>query len=328
LELPSAHDAGRAAADRLEFLRDVLEGLSRLPKSIPSRHFYDAEGSRIFEEIMRMPGYYPTRRETEILTRYGRDILDGMGGVPFHLVDLGAGDAAKTRILLERFHRSGSLLSYLPVDISGDALERMSGGLRRDLAGLEVHPLAEDYSGALDRLRAAGIGPKLVLFLGSTIGNFDRREAVGFMKGVRASLAPGDGFLAGFDLRKEPRTILRAYDDETGVTARFNLNLLARINRELEADFEPRAFLHHAAYDPADGVARSYLVSRKGQAVRIRMAGVTVRFDPWESIHTEDSFKYSPGEILALAKASGFAEIARYRDSEESFQDSLWTPSS
>jgi dimethylhistidine N-methyltransferase len=326
LEVPSRHDAGRAAAERLEFLRDVLEGLSRRPKSIPSRHFYDAEGSRIFEEIMRMPGYYPTLREAEILARYKPDILDAMGGGPFHLVDLGAGDAAKTRILLEHFHRCGSLHSYLPVDISGDALDRMAGTLRRDLIGLEVQPLVEEYFPALERLRAAGIGPKLVLFLGSTIGNFDRSEAMGFLKGVRESLSPGDGFLVGFDLRKEPRAILRAYDDEAGITARFNLNLLERMNRELEADFDPGSFLHHAAYDPVEGVARSYLVSRRGQAISIRMAGVTVRFDPWESIHTENAFKYSPGEILELAKASGFREVASHRDAEESFQDSFWAP--
>jgi uncharacterized SAM-dependent methyltransferase len=143
---------------------------------------------------------------------------------------------------------------------------------------------------------------------------------------VRASLEPGDGLLIGFDLRKEPRAVLRAYDDETGITARFNLNLLARINRELEADFDPHGFLHHAAYDPVDGVARSYLVSRRGQVILIRMAGVSVRFDPWECIHTENAFKYSPEEILGLAKASGFDEAANYRDAEGSFQDSFWTP--
>jgi dimethylhistidine N-methyltransferase len=244
---------------------------------------------------------------------------------PFHLVDLGAGDGAKTRILLEPFHREGCVRSYVPVDISGDSLSRMAESLRREMPGLVVHPLADEYFPALDRLSAAGLGPKLVLFLGSTVGNFDEREAVSFLKGIRSFLEPGDALLIGFDLRKDPGVILRAYDDEGGITARFNLNLLARINRELEADFSPAGFLHHAVYDPEQGVARSYLVSRRDQAVRIRKAGLTFRFEAWESIHTENAFKFSPADIRGLAEASGFLESACFRDREASFQNSFWT---
>src|SRR5690606_22865846 len=238
LIVDDAHqDAGRAAAAGIDFLRDVAEGLSRKPKSLPSSHLYDAAGSRIFEEIMELAAYYPTGCEEEILRANKKSILEAMRDKPFHLVDLGAGNGSKSRILVEHFQRSRALLSYVPVDISGDALDRLAASLRASLPGLSVQPLADEYSPALARLETAALGPKLVLFLGSTIGNFSRREAVSFLKSLRASLAPGDGLLVGFDLCKDPARILRAYDDASGVTARFNLNLLARINRELGGDF-------------------------------------------------------------------------------------------
>lgn len=318
-------DAGRAAADRLEFLRDVAEGLSRRPKALPCRHFYDAEGSLLFERIMRQPEYYPTRCETEILTASKRDILETMGDGHFNLVDLGAGDGAKTRILLDHFHRRGALLSYIPVDISGDALLRMAHTLRQELPGLNVQPLVDEYFPALDRLSAAVTGPKLILFLGSTIGNFEKPDAVSFLKGLQSSMEPGDALLIGFDLRKDPSRILRAYDDDAKVTSRFNLNLLERINRELDADFDPSGFLHHAVYDPDETVARSYLVSRREQKVHVRKAGLTFYFDAWEAIHTENAYKYAPEEIRRLAAASGFLETACFRDKEHWFQDSFWT---
>ncbi|MDB5102857.1 MAG: L-histidine N(alpha)-methyltransferase [Fibrobacteres bacterium] len=318
-------DAGRAAAESMEFLRDVVDGLSRRAKSLSCKHFYDAEGSRLFERIMRMPEYYPTRCETEILRAFRGDILSLMDGLPFNLVDLGAGDAAKTRILLEHFHRRGALLSYVPVDVSGDALARMAASVREELPGLTVHPLADEYFPALDRLNGSVPGRKLVLFLGSTIGNFEKREAAAFLKGLRDSLEPDDALLIGFDLRKEPGRVLRAYDDASGLTARFNLNLLERINRELEADFDPDGFVHHAVYDPEEGVARSYLVSRREQAVRIRKAGLTLVIGAWESIHTENAFKYAPEEIRRLAEAAGFVESAVFQDREGLFQDSFLT---
>lgn len=327
LIVDNAHwDAGRAAAGKLDFLRDVADGLSRKPKSLPSRHLYDDEGSRIFEEIMGLEAYYPSKCEEEILRSNRAAVLEAMGGKPFHLVDLGAGNGSKSRILLEHFHRSGSLLSYVPVDISGEVLDRLASSLRASIPGLSVQPLADEYSPALDRLEAAAIGPKLVLFLGSTVGNFSRREAVSFLKGVRASLAPGDGLLIGFDLCKDPATILRAYDDVSGVTARFNINILARINRELQGDFRLDGFLHHAVYDPEARVARSYLVSARPQTVRLGDTGLSFAFGPWESIHTENSFKYLPEESAGMAEEAGYRETAVFRDPECNFQDAFWKP--
>jgi L-histidine Nalpha-methyltransferase len=191
-----------------------------------------------------------------------------------------------------------------------------------------VQPLADEYSPALDRLEAAAVGPKLVLFLGSTIGNFSRSEAVSFLKGLRASLAPGDGLLIGFDLSKEPAKILKAYDDANGVTARFNLNLLARINRELQGDFRLGEFLHHAVYDPEERVARSYLVSVRRQTVRLGRTGLSFTFEPWESIHTENSFKFQPEETFGIAQAAGFRETAVFQDSAGYFQDVFWARTS
>lgn len=325
LIVENAHwDAGRAAADKMDFLRDVAEGLSCNPKSLPSRHLYDAEGSRIFEEIMGLAVYYPVRCEEEILRANKRAILEAMGSKPFHVVDLGAGNGSKSRILLEYFHRAGALLSYVPVDISGDALDRLSDSLRASIPGLPVQPLADEYFPALDRLEAAAMGPKLVLFLGSTIGNFSLGEAVSFLKSVRASLSPGDGLLIGFDLCKDPAKILKAYDDDTGVTARFNLNLLARINRELQGDFRLEGFHHHAVYDPVEKVARSYLVSARRQIVRLGAAGLAFSFDPWEAIHTENSFKYLSEETRGIAEAAGFREKAVFPDPAGYFLDAFW----
>lgn len=327
LLVDNAHwEAGREAADRMDFLRDVVEGLAMRPKSLPSRHLYDAEGSRLFEEIMGLPEYYPTRCEEEILAKARTSLPKAMGGAAFHLVDLGAGNGAKTRILLEYLHGRNALLSYVPVDISGDPLSRMAASMRDGMPDLSVQPIADEYFPALDRINAAALGPKLVLFLGSTIGNFHRQEAVSFLKGLRAGLNRGDALLIGFDLRKDPERILRAYDDPAGVTARFNLNILSRINRELEGDFDVQAFLHHAVYDPVEGVARSYLVSRRDQTVRLRKAGAVFSFEAWEAIHTENAWKYAPEEIRGLAEASGFSESAQFRDGENRFLDALWMP--
>ena len=319
-----------ACASRLEvrenFLYDVVEGLTRYPKALSSRWFYDEEGSRIFEAIMRLPEYYPTACETRILETRRRDILDAFGGLPFHVVDLGAGNGAKTRILLNYFAKQGCLLGYAPVDVSRGVLDRLVNGLCVDHPGLSITPLVGEYFDALKDWRPIPGGRKLALFLGSNIGNFDRADAVDFLRSLRGTLGQGDGLLIGFDLRKEPARILRAYSDSAGVTARFNLNLLHRINRELGGDFHPEAFRHHALCDPVQGVARSYLVARRSQAVSIGAAGLTVHFRAGESLHTENAFKYSVEETDSMARDSGFTAAAQYLDPTGSFLDSLWLP--
>jgi dimethylhistidine N-methyltransferase len=324
---PAADAAVAAAeAEREAFLRDVSRGLRARPKALSSRFFYDAEGSRLFEAIMGLPEYYLTSCEARILETRSGDILDAFGPEPFHLADLGAGNGAKTRLLLAQGLRSGSLLGYAPVDVSADALAKLASSLAAEHPGLRVDPLEGDYLEALSIHPSDPPGRRLVLFLGSNIGNFPRAPAVGFLRGLRAALGPGDGLLIGCDLRKEPRRILRAYSDSAGVTARFNLNLLERINRELDAGFRTEDFRHVAAYDEEGGEARSYLVSRRRHAVRIGAAGFTACFEEGEAIHTESSFKYSPEEIEAMARESGFAPKAHFRDPTGSFVDSLWFP--
>jgi L-histidine N-alpha-methyltransferase len=306
------------------FLRDVVKGLSSSPKAIPSRYFYDAAGSRIFEEIMALPEYYPTRCEAEILASRKREIFAAMEGDAFHLVDLGAGNGEKTRILLEHFQGQGPLMGYVPVDISGAALRALEADLRGRLPSLRVTPLEEGYLPALERFRPVRPGRKLVLFLGGNIGNFERMEAARFLQDVSDRLDEGDMLLIGFDLRKDAETVKRAYDDPAGVTARFNLNLLERINRELGGEFLPETFRHRPLYDVKKGVARSYVMSLHAQDVRVGMAGRSFSFQEGECIHTEDSYKYSREEIEQLAKIAGYTVVAHFADKPRYFIDSLW----
>lgn len=316
-----------------EFMADVRAGLSATPKRLSCRWFYDAEGSRLFEAIMRLPEYYLTGCEAAILKARRDEILraflrggHGRPGERFQVVDLGAGNGEKTRILLEHFLKQESLASYVPVDVSGEALEGLDRALRRSLPGLTVDPVENDWLSALEDMEPSLSARKLVLFLGSSIGNLNRPEAGEFLSALRARLRPGDGLLIGFDLRKNPQRILRAYSDSAGVTARFNLNLLDRINRELGGDFRLEDFHHRATYDHAFGVARSYLVAQRDLEVRIAAAGLTVRFRRDEAIHTEDSWKYSYSEVGAMARNAGFAVAAHYQDATDSFVDSLWFP--
>lgn len=317
-------EALRKGRERENFLREVAEGLAASPKAISCRWLYDEEGSRIFEEIMGRPEYYPARCEAEILSARKRDILAALDGEPFHLVDLGAGNGAKTQILLEHFAREGSLLSYVPVDISGAALRGLEASLRGRLPSLRVTPLEEAYLPALERFRPIRPGRKLVLFLGGNIGNFDRMEALRFLQDLHDRLDEGDLLLTGFDLRKDPDVIRRAYDDAAGATARFNFNLLGRVNRELGGSFAPEAFKHQPVYDEKKGVARSYLISLHPQDVRVASAGRTFHFEEGESLHTEDAWKYSLDETGRMARIAGYTVEAQFTDKARWFLDCLW----
>jgi dimethylhistidine N-methyltransferase len=331
--------AGTASAEAARFLADVRAGLSARPKRIPCRWLYDAEGSRLFEAIMALPEYYLTRCETRILEIHKDGILEalrasdpgdgaaagGRGGRR-HVVDLGAGNGAKTRILLRHFRERGSLGCYLPVDVCPEPLQALALSLGRGLPGLPVRPLVGDWLEVLDGLDAGFPGPKLALFLGSNIGNHDRRSAIGFLSGLRARLSPRDALLVGFDLRKEPARVLRAYSDTAGVTARFNLNLLDRINRELGGTFRREDFLHRATYEEGPGEARSHLVARRALDATLGVDGFRAAFAAGEAIHTESSYKYSPEEIGSLAREAGFLVAAHFTDPEGAFLDSLWRP--
>jgi len=314
-----------AKEDRADFERSVVAGLTAIPKSLPCRFFYDAEGSRLFEEICDLPEYYPTRAERAILVERAREIVSAIEPGTA-LVEMGSGSAAKTRILLEAFLARDRRLRFVPIDISDAMLRESSVSLLEEFPGLEILAVSAEYEEGLRRIREAVSGPKLVLWLGSNVGNFDRAAAAAFLARARDAMEPRDRFLMGVDLRKDPEILEAAYDDSRGVTARFNKNLLARINRELGGRFDLEAFRHRARYLEEEGRIEMHLVSARAQRVAIERAGIVVPFERGEAIHTEDSYKYSPEEIDALTARGGFATELRWLDPEGLFSLNLLHP--
>jgi L-histidine Nalpha-methyltransferase len=310
-----------------QFATDVLHGLSAVPKRLSSKYFYDDEGSRLFQQIMALPEYYLTRCELEIFTLKADEIFAACAGKSssLELIELGAGDGAKTAVLIERFTRLGADLSYSSVDISQQALDDLSARFSRRFPNLKIETHLGDYFEVLGKLPPAdGERRRVVLFLGSNIGNFGRDASIGFFRRLRSVMNPGDLLLIGFDLEKDPAVILKAYDDSQGVTARFNLNLLNRINRELDADFDLRRFSHYAIYSPQESAARSFLISREKQSVRVGALERSFHFRPWEAIFMEISQKYSLAEIAALALESGYGVKQNFFDSQGYYCNSLW----
>jgi dimethylhistidine N-methyltransferase len=305
------------------FADDVREGLGRAEKALPPKYFYDALGSKLFEAITLLEEYYPTRAEREILERYAGEIVSRLPS-PVELVELGSGSAEKTRVLIAAILERQPELHYVPVDISEAALDDASHALLDLFPGLRITAYSSDYAGALDELREHGRASRLALFLGSNIGNLDEAHAVDFLRGVRATLRAGDALLLGADLKKDAATLGAAYDDPLGVTAAFNLNMLARINRELDADFDLRRFAHRASYDADEGVVRMHLVSLAAHRVRIGACDLEVDFDEGETIHTEDSRKYDVALLDRLARLSGFVRSETWYDAARRFSSSLF----
>ncbi|MBI4133108.1 L-histidine N(alpha)-methyltransferase [Candidatus Uhrbacteria bacterium] len=307
-----------------EFTEDIRIGLSATPKKIPSKYFYDARGDKIFEKITHLPTYYVTRSETEILRRNAKKILEPFADGGCNLVELGPGDGQKTRIFLNELVRLRTIpLTYTPIDISRSVVRKVSASLLREFSQIDIRGLAADFSAGLHALKNDR-QRKLVLFLGSSIGNMNGRETLSFLKKLRATLRTGDRVLIGFDLKKEIGLLERAYDDPEGVTREFNFNLLRRINRELGGSFNVSHFRHHACYNPILGAMESYVVSAKVQRVRIRALKQTFSFDAWEPIHTEYSFKYSEAQIYSLSRSVGFKTVARFTDRRGYFLSALW----
>jgi L-histidine Nalpha-methyltransferase len=324
---PVIPETGTARPDPIDqFRKDVAEGLSRQPKQLSSMYFYDSAGSRLFKQIMDLPEYYLTRCEHDIFKNQGEEIAGHIQGHDhFHLIDLGAGDALKTRILLKQLAGNAARFDYIPVDISANAMQELLQTLQQELPEVPVQALASEYFTALDWLQKNKTGRKVVLFLGSNIGNFDKNAALNFLKAIRYALQPGDKFLVGFDLRKDPLTIRQAYDDAAGITAAFNLNLLERMNRELGADFNLAGFKHYTDYDPIAGVMKSYLISTCDQTVNLEALQQSFHFNAWEPVHTENSFKYSTAEITEMAESSNFEIETIFTDSRQCFADVLFS---
>lgn len=307
----AAARAGRQSTADAGFIADVLAGLTGTPKHLPPKYFYDASGSKLFEEITRLPEYYPTRSEIEILRRHGRDIASEIPQ-DAALIEFGAGAATKIRLLLGQGGLAGRIAGYIPVDISREFLEAETTTLRRDFPHLAIYPVAADFTRPFELPRAvSGLG-RAGFFPGSTLGNFEPEAACAFLRGARDLLGPGATLIIGIDLEKDPSVLEPAYDDAAGATARFNLNLLARINREIGADFEVSAFAHRAFYNSTRHRIEMHLVSRRAQTVHL--LGRNIAFRAGESIHTENSYKYSVLRFRQLAEAAGWTLARTWHD--------------
>lgn len=304
-------------AQRQALVADALAGLSAARKTLPCKWLYDAEGARLFEAITRLPEYYPTRTEMRILDESGPAIARAVGRGPA-VVEFGPGDGAKAVQLLSILDGP---VAYLPVDIAPEWLEAAASRVASAFPGLRVRPVVADFARPFDLAgRAEGSATHLGFFPGSTIGNFQPEEAVDFLRRARTTLRAGARMLLGADLVKDPAVLEAAYDDAAGVTAAFNLNLLARLNREAGADFDLDAFRHRAVWNAAEERVEMHLVSRRAQAARL--AGRTLRFEAGETIHTENSHKYRPDRLRGLAEAAGWRAGTMWTDPDALF--SVW----
>ena len=301
---------------------DVRRGLTSHPKRFLPKYFYDELGSQLFEAITLLPEYYLTRAENEILQRYADEIVSSIGG-SITLVEMGSGSASKTRLIIEALLRRQPGLQFIPVDISASALESSSRILLQSYSKLKIEAYAADYFAALAELRKVPRERTLALFLGSNISNFDPADAVKFLHALRTVLSASDAHLLGTDLKKDKETLEAAYNDALGVTAAFNLNVLARINRELGGEFDLRNFRHLAFYNEEAGRIEIYIESLRDQTVAIKQLDMQVQFSAGEQIHTENSYKYDLGQIEQLAAQTGFRLARTWFDSERRFSSNL-----
>ena len=301
---------------------DVRRGLSSKPKRFLPKYFYDQLGSQLFEAICLLPEYYLTRAENEILEQYADEIVSSLDGNTT-LLEMGSGSASKTRLIIEALLRRQSELLFIPVDISASALDSSSRILLQSYPQIRVEAYAADYFAGLAELRKTHRARTLALFLGSNVSNFDPEEALRFLRALRQVLREGDALLLGADLKKDKRVLEAAYNDALGVTAAFNLNVLARINRELGGNFDLRAFHHLAFYNEAVGRVEIYIESLRAQTVAIRQLEIEVQFSEGEQIHTENSYKYDLSDIAKLAAETGFTSAHNWLDRKQQFSSNL-----
>jgi len=299
----------------------LTDGFSRRPRSLPPWLFYDDQGSELFEQITLLPEYYLTRAEREILERHADEIValaaEGSSRT-LRVVELGAGSATKTQLVLRAVVRRQGRVLYVPIDVSEAALTEAVERLRREEPGVEVQPVASSHADAFPAIRA--LGPRrVVLFLGSSIGNFDDDDAIALLSGIARSVQPGAALVLGADRRKDPSVLLPAYDDARGVTAAFNLNVLRRLNRELGADFDLDRWRHRAVWNDAGSRIEMHLESTVGQWVRVPAIGRAWRFERGETIHTESSHKYTRERLDGILEASGFSRARTFTDAAELF---------
>jgi L-histidine N-alpha-methyltransferase len=299
--------------------RDVLDGLAKTPKSLPPKWFYDSVGSDLFDQITRLPEYYPTRAEAEILRTRAADIAATSGADT--LVELGSGTSEKTRILLDALREGGSLRRFIPFDVDASILESAGAAIGAEYPGIEIDAVCGDFEEHLGKIPQ--VGRRLVVFLGSTIGNLTAGPRAEFLAALADSLQPGDTLLLGTDLVKDLDRLVRAYDDGSGVTAQFNKNVLAVVNRELDADFDPAAFHHVARWNPHGERIEMWLRAGSPQRVRIGDLNLSVEFGAGEEMLTEVSCKFRPEGVADELAAAGLRRIAWWTDEAGDFGLSL-----
>lgn len=304
------------------FEEDVLRGLSAKNKSLPSKYFYDVKGDALFQRIMNLEEYYLTNKELEIFKTHKSKILEVISdGKPFRIIELGAGDGVKTKILLKYFLDQQIDFTYTPVDISGNVLDILTRNLSSEMPDLKIDAYEGDYFDALAEISSSH-EKDVVFFLGSNIGNFSQGEAANFLSDLREHLKGADMLFMGVDLKKDPSAILAAYNDSAGVTREFNLNLLDRINSELEGNLDREQFIHYPYYNPQTGECRSYLISKIDQ--RAVIGGEEICFRAWEAIFMEISKKYDSEQLGELAEQAGFKMVDSFSDSSNWFANVVW----
>ena len=318
-------DEYRLKTESKDFYSDVIQGLTQTPKILSSKYFYDKKGDSLFQAIMMSPDYYLTRCEMEIFTCQTKEIVDCLTAqnLDFELIELGPGNCAKSIHLLRALSASNVSFNYVPIDISENIINELQSFLPAQDPYLRFSGLVGDYFDKLSSYCLLTETRKIVMCLGGNIGNMTKLESNQFCKKLRGYLKPGDQCIIGFDLVKHPAVIMRAYDDREGVTRKFNLNLLDRINRELEADFKIDQFDHYCSYDPLTGAAKSYLICLSDMVVHL--PGAKIPFKKDECIWTEISQKYSKDQIREMAIYNGFIQTAEFLDSKSWFMNAIWT---
>ncbi|PRX57797.1 L-histidine N(alpha)-methyltransferase [Flagellimonas meridianipacifica] len=305
------------------FEQEVYEGLTAYPKYLSSKYFYDEIGDKLFQDIMAMPEYYLTNCEFDIFEEHKKKIVQHFinDGSPFSLFELGAGDGKKTKVLLKQLVDSKADFDYRPIDISHNVLKQLEDAIKKEIPEVTINTLQGTYFETLRDIGSANGKRKVILFLGSNIGNLLHPMAIEFLQNMRDSINEGDLIFMGFDQKKHPQVILDAYNDKTGITEAFNKNVLTRINKEMGGNFNTDNFLHWEVYDPESGTAKSYLVSKEAQEVNIESLELNIRLKRWETIHTEISQKYDDEVVEWLAEKAGLTVVTSFSDAEDNYKN-------
>ncbi|MFO7720538.1 MAG: L-histidine N(alpha)-methyltransferase [Gillisia sp.] len=307
------------------FEEDVYKGLTSNPRYLLSKYIYDKKGDKLFQDIMNLPEYYLTNCEFEILRKHTAEIAEKFTGHQgFDLIELGAGDGKKTKLLLQYLVDQNLDFNYLPVDISLNVLEELEKSLKSEIPKVPIKIQQGTYFETLEKLSMFNTRKKVILVLGSNIGNLLHENAIDFLKHIQEAMSTEDMLFIGFDQKKHPQKILDAYNDASGVTEAFNKNLLVRINAELGGDFNPDQFLHWETYNPETGTAKSFLVSKIDQDVHIKGLDLKIHFDPWQTIHTEISQKYDDAVVEWLAEKAGLSVTDYFMDENNYYKNYIF----